>query len=272
MPSLDQIASGGPVKLLIVGDSGNGKTGGLASLVDAGYKLRILDFEEGIAPLAGFVKDKEKLKNVSVHQLKDQFRIAGNQIAIKKAPAFQTGMGLLNDWKEPDGATLGPIQSWGLDTIFVLDTLGSFSRSSLNMVLQANAKLTGNPEIQHYGTAMDNVEKSLDMLTNKELVPCHVVVIAHLAYVEEKDSKGQPYPAKAFPETIGAKLNPKVARKFNNMIALQRTGNQREYRTKTAGLVSCKTAVQIAEKYPLETGLAEIFRDLQGAKSLGPLA
>jgi hypothetical protein len=271
MPSLDTLSTGGPVKLLVVGDSGTGKTGGLASLVDAGYKLRVLDFEEGIAPLAGFVKDKSKLKNVSVHQLKDEFRIAGNQIAIKRAPAFQTGMGLLNDWKEPDG-TLGPIQSWGLDTIFVLDTLGSFSKSSLNMVLQANAKLTGNPEIQHYGTAMDNVEKALDMLTNKNLVPCHVIVIAHLAYVEEKDSKGQPYPAKAFPETIGAKLNPKVARKFNNMIALQRVGNQREYRTKQSGLVSCKTAVQIADKYPVETGMAEIFRDLQGSKSLGPVA
>lgn len=272
MPSLDQLTASGPVKLLIVADSGVGKTGGLASLVDAGYKLRVVDMEEGIAPLAGYVKDRSKLANVSVHQLKDEFRIAGNQIAIKRAPAFQSAMTLLNDWKEPDGTTLGPIASWGLDTIFVLDTLGSFSKSSLNMVLQANAKLTGNPEIQHYGTAMDNVEKVLDMLTNKNLVPCHVIVLAHLAYVEEKDSKGQPYPAKAFPETIGAKLNPKVARKFNNMIAMQRTGNNREYRTKQAGLVSCKTAVAIADKYPIETGLAEIFRDLQGAKSLGPVA
>jgi hypothetical protein len=271
MPSLATLTDNSTVKLLVVGDSGAGKTGGLSSLIDAGYKLRIIDFEEGIGTLAGYA-DPAKLDNVSYHQLKDEFRISGNQIAIKRAPAFQTYMGLLNDWKEPDGTSLGGIASWGPDTIFVLDTLGSCSKSSLNMVLQANNKLTGNPEIQHYGTAMDNVEKMLDMLTNSKLVPCHVIVLAHLAYVEEKDAKGQPFPSKAFPETIGNKLNPKVGRKFNNLISLSQQATGRSFKTKRDGLVMCKTERLINEKYPLETGLAEIFRDLKGKKSLGPEA
>ena len=35
-------------KLMIVGDSGSGKTASLASLANAGYNVRILDFDDGL--------------------------------------------------------------------------------------------------------------------------------------------------------------------------------------------------------------------------------
>src|SRR6185503_5608465 len=48
MSSILQHQSATTTKLMIVGPSGEGKTGALASLVCAGYKLRILDFDNGI--------------------------------------------------------------------------------------------------------------------------------------------------------------------------------------------------------------------------------
>ena len=42
-------------KLLLVGDSGSGKTSSLASLANAGYNLRILDFDDGLAILPEYL-------------------------------------------------------------------------------------------------------------------------------------------------------------------------------------------------------------------------
>jgi hypothetical protein len=36
------------VKAMLAADSGSGKTGALACLVDAGFNLRILDFDNGL--------------------------------------------------------------------------------------------------------------------------------------------------------------------------------------------------------------------------------
>ena len=41
-------------KLMLVGDSGSGKTTALASLANAGYNLRILDFDDGLSILQSF--------------------------------------------------------------------------------------------------------------------------------------------------------------------------------------------------------------------------
>ena len=48
MPNLSKHQSSEFTKLLLMGDSKSGKTGALASLVLAGYKLRILDFDNGL--------------------------------------------------------------------------------------------------------------------------------------------------------------------------------------------------------------------------------
>jgi hypothetical protein len=56
MPSLDKHQSSEFTKLLLEGDSGSGKTGSLASLVAAGFKLRVLDMDNGLDSLANAVK------------------------------------------------------------------------------------------------------------------------------------------------------------------------------------------------------------------------
>ena len=75
MPSLAQHQSNEFTKLLIEGDSGSGKTGALASLVGAGYKLRILDMDNGLDSLKSFVmKDcPDKIDNVEFRTLRDEY-------------------------------------------------------------------------------------------------------------------------------------------------------------------------------------------------------
>ena len=260
MPSLAEHPSSNVVKMLVCGDSGSGKSGSLASLVDAGYQLRILDFEAGLDPLVGFVQDKSKLGNVKYETLKDEFKIVGTNLAVKSAPAFQRAMGLLQDW---DGG--GPVQDWPdpENTILVIDTIGSMARAGFNMVLKANNVLQpmgtrGGPETSHWGAAMDNIDRLLDNITTPALVPCHLIVLAHITY-QEREGEGA---VKAFPELFTKSQNPKAGRRFNNLLSLSLTGGERSFKTKRDGLLACKTSRPIKDKYKIETGLAEIFADL----------
>jgi hypothetical protein len=260
-------------KGLHVGVTGTGKTGALASLVEQGYKLRILDFEDGLDPIAGYISEPKRklLANVSYHTLKDEFKLVGSYMSIGKAPSFQRAMALLNDWKDedaPDG-TWGPVSSWGDDTILVLDTLGSFSRCAFNMVLQANAALgppgaRGGPEQSHYGAAQTNVERVLDRLTTPELVPCHVIVNAHWTWQDTDVGTAQAYPA-----TIGKALSPNVGQKFNNMLGFSAGPAGKLIKTQRDGLISLKSSKPLKESYQLATGLAEIFKEVVGPPPAG---
>ena len=49
-------------KLMLVGDSGSGKTTALSTLANAGYNLRILDFDDGLSILPEFL-NKYAVKN-----------------------------------------------------------------------------------------------------------------------------------------------------------------------------------------------------------------
>lgn len=51
MASIKEHTSADVTKLLLVGDSGSGKTAALASLANAGKNLRILDYDDGLSIL-----------------------------------------------------------------------------------------------------------------------------------------------------------------------------------------------------------------------------
>ena len=72
-------------KLMLVGDSGSGKTTALASLANAGYNLRILDFDDGLSILPEFL-NKDAVKNVSFVTCKD---------SLGQATAFRKGVQMI---------------------------------------------------------------------------------------------------------------------------------------------------------------------------------
>jgi hypothetical protein len=251
----------GIYKGLHIGPTGAGKTGSLAALLDAGYKLRVLDFDAGLDPIIGYSKKRDRLAELNYETLRDEFKLSGAFLAVKKAPAFQRAMAMLQDW--PDG--IGPVQTWGPDSILVIDTLGAMTQSCFNMVLQANGVVNpsgqrGGPEQSHYGTAMDSVERAILWLTDPTLVPCHVIVNAHWTYQESEGGMIQ-----AYPETIGNKLSPKVGRKFNNLFSYSITAGQRSIKVQKDGVIACKSSKPLSkDKYSIETGMAEIFAEIVG--------
>src|SRR5574337_1141356 len=101
MPSLAQHQSNDYTKLLIEGDSGSGKTGSLTSLVRSGYKLRILDFDNGLEPLKQFVlRDcPENIGNVEFRTLRDEYSASPTGPKVTKPTAFVDALKMLDNWK-----------------------------------------------------------------------------------------------------------------------------------------------------------------------------
>src|SRR4051812_13507500 len=107
MPSLANHQSNEFTKLLVEGDSGTGKTGALASLVSAGYKLRILDFDNGLDVLKQYIlRDcPENISNVEFRTLRDKRKASADGPVIAGTPkAFVESIKLLDRWKYTDGA------------------------------------------------------------------------------------------------------------------------------------------------------------------------
>lgn len=259
MPSMTEHESCLVVKAICAADSGSGKTGALASLIDAGLNVRFLDFDNGLSVLRGYVKDKTKLANVHyVDKLTDELKLVAGRIGIAKAPAFQRAMDALDKGgKDFWGADIPPLLQWTPRDVLVVDSYSMAGRTCLQMVMQANAKGMGHPEIQHYGVAMENLEKWVGILSSS-VIKCHVILNTHITNVEGT--------AKLYPEALGSKLGPKLGRYFDNMVSISVSGGKRVFRTDKDGLLALKTAVPMPETLPIETGWKDIFEAITGKK------
>jgi len=120
MPSLKDHQSNEYTKCLLIGDSKAGKTGALASLVKAGYSLRILDYDNGLDVLKQFVlRDcPERLGDIEFRTLRDKRRATAEGTVVDGAPkAFIDGIKMLDRWKYKDGdkeIDYGASESYGV--------------------------------------------------------------------------------------------------------------------------------------------------------------
>ena len=84
MPALKDHHSSSTTKLLFVGDSGAGKTGALASLADAGYKIRILDLDNGVDVLRDLLTSgkysKSAIENVDYVTITETMKNQGGKL------------------------------------------------------------------------------------------------------------------------------------------------------------------------------------------------
>lgn len=251
------------VKMLVAAHSGAGKTGALSSLLDAGLNVRVLDFDNGLSVVKNHVQKRESLGHMHYATLRDELKLAGGRFAITKANAFQRAMELLDkgggEWGDD---SIGPLKTWTPQDVLVVDTFGNMGRSCLLMVMQINGAIAKNPEIQHYGQAMENLERFLAQVTSPA-VKCHVIVNTHLYRSDDSPM--------LYPEALGSRLGPKVARYFDNFFSISATGTKRTIKTEADGLLMLKCAKKLSAQYQISDGYAQIFRELTGVQDLTKL-
>lgn len=262
MPSLADHQSNEYTKVLVMGDAKSGKTGALASLVRAGYKLRILDYDNLLDPLKAFVfrECPDKIDNIHFVTLRDKRKAGADGAVIDGAPrAFSAGLKMLDHWKEND-VDLGRPAEWGADTILVLDSLSRFCDAAYDFRLPLAVRgRSGEIDLRSvYGDAQDAVESTLANLTSEHF-RTNVIVIAHIVYQETSEG------IKGFPQGVGQKLSPKIPQYFPTVIRFFNKSDKRVIKTTSTPLIDLANPkpFEMLPEYGIENGMADIFAVLR---------
>jgi hypothetical protein len=263
MPNLAQHQSNEQTKMLIEGDSKSGKTGSLASLVSAGYRLRILDFDNGLDVLKQFVLREcpDKINNVEYRTLRDDRVSTSEGPKVSGKPrAFITAAKMLDNWKYDD-VDLGRPADWGPDCILVLDSLTFMSDAAFDFheALSGETK-SGKHDIRAvYKSAQDAVEHVLAYVTG-ESFRTNVIVISHVKYM---DIEGQ---IKGYPVAVGSALSPAIPRYFNTVVRYTtKAGGKRVIETVSSTVFDLANPkpFEMEKQLDVEDGLAKIFETLR---------
>lgn len=257
MPSLEGANIAPVTKLLLIGDSGTGKTGSLASLVETGYKVRILDMDNkvanGILPQILKQRCPDKLKSVDFEPLRDKFKSSAlGYIADGIPQAYTKALALLDKWS--DGTVP---KDWGSNTVLVVDSLTFFADAAFNWAKSMNP--SAKDPRQWYGTAQDGVEHTLAVLTAATF-NTNVIVISHITYMDRPDGM-----TKGYPSSVGKALGPTIPAYFDNMAECRTQGGKRTIQTIPTAMVDLKNpaSFKMAPTLPIETGLADFFKTLR---------
>jgi len=275
MPTLSQHQSNEFTKIIILGDPGTGKTGGLASLVKAGYWLGIEDYDNGLDPLKQFIQHEcpDKINNVVYRSLRDKRKSTPLGMVVDgPARAFPEGLKMLDRWKYKEDdkeIDLGCPAEWGPDKIFVLDSLTHCGRSAYDWAEQlmppTKSGMTDPRAI--YFRAQEAVMSMLSNLTS-EYFRTNVIVLTHVNYVDLEDGT-----RKGYPNAVGSAISPKIGSFFNSIaLCTLKPGGRRIIQTAPTSMIDLKNPAPFAmlPEYPISTGLADFFQVLRNPPQTKP--
>jgi len=258
MAPLSQHLGARQIRALYIGEPTMGKTGSLTSLVCAGYKLRILDFDNKLGVLRHYVNQQcpKLVDSIDAETLRDVPTATKQGIIYKSPRAFTQASELLNTWS--DGSA--PAQ-WSTDTILVVDSASAWGSAALNW---ATAMNPGAKDGRNwYWTAQKGIESQISLLTSEAFGP-HVIVISHIKYTEDEHTNE----TRGYANMIGSALGPIIGRYFNVIIMAQRVGQgatmRRVIRTMPTNKIDLITPAPFSmdAELPLSSGLATIFTQL----------
>jgi hypothetical protein len=271
MPTLDQAPISDLVKMILIGDSGTGKTGSLVSLVKAGYKLRIMDFDGLLRVLIEQIRRQcpDKIKNVSYLTFQDKLIASPSGPMPDGVPtAFNRAIGALLKWK--DGAEdLGNPALWGPDCVLVIDTFTRVSDCALRWgdsmtPVGKSGRADGRAG---YWTAQQAILELMTIL-NSPTFNTNVILVAHVAYQERGDGI-----IRGFPRAVGKAINTEIPGFFEHVLVAERTGDgvnaTRTIKAVTNGLVETKSPIldnhpELLAPMPLNEALAKYFLAARG--------
>jgi hypothetical protein len=272
MSTFDNLQASPVTKLLLIGDSGSGKTGALMSLIAAGYNVRILDLDNGVQVLKDYFINPRSIylrpmpgiwtaeQAASLRQrlvfetVTDPMTNRNGLLVPKAAKAWQRSTELLDKWPG-----LGGISTWTPQDVLVIDSMTFIAKAAMNFTLAMNARLGQKPYQEDWGIAQGYLDRLLQMLYD-DGVNCNVVVNCHMK-LYGPDGGMQ----KWFPETLGKALSPNIGRYFNTILHARTVGvgeaQKRQIVTTSSAGLELKTTCPLRVKpaYDLATGLAEYF-------------
>jgi hypothetical protein len=262
MPVLSAPSNDTLIKLLLIGNSGTGKTGLLASLVKYGLELRIIDMDNkivgGILPQ---LLTAEELKRVQFVSLRDKFKATpAGPMPDGMPKAFIDAMKLFEKWEDGSDPS-----KWGPNKVLVLDSFTFFCMAAYDWAKAMNPSAK-EPRTWFY-SAQGAAEDALAILTDNKQFNTNVVVTSHINYIELQEGI-----TKGFPSGIGKALSPKIPSYFEHLGVAEGGRSGGKWSGKVSFLpttmLDAKTPIMSAagKILPAETGLADFFKLARGGK------
>jgi hypothetical protein len=284
MASAASLRGKSPFRGFLVGFPGSGKTGALASLANAGYKLRVLDFEGNFQPLLGF---SDPRADIDIVTLQDKMKNGDKYVEIVGIPeAFNNANRMMKEWKyTEDGQeiNLGKSSEWGSDTIVVVDSLTSLSASIFRRAMKMNNKTPSNITSSVWGHAVADLSNFIDLLKAEEN-RFHLLIIAHLQilgpadFIQQGDTEEirekklevigkDMIPTRYYPISVTKPDAQKVHGKLPIMLQFEKKvklgKDVRVIKVESGPEIDVKFPAKIVKsEYPIETGMADIFTTL----------
>jgi len=246
-------------KLLLVGDPGAGKTSVLATLPNAGYNLRIIDFDAGLDVLSDYLTE-EGAERTSYVTLTDD--VVKDKL---KSSAFNAAKEIIyGGWVgKRCGEDLGMIEDWGEEDILVLDGGTFMAEAAKRSVLSLkNRDVTDQLEPRDWYTAQRRVANLIARIMSQQ-IKCNVILTTHKVIME--DDAGV---EKFYPNMCGRGLSTTIGGYFNNIFQIKpkRKGADifRVIRTTSDSRIDLKSTRPKRLDAEMEPDLAKIFAILQG--------
>lgn len=230
------------VKVMLIGDSGTGKTHSLRTLIDQGLEVFGLFTESGMDVVADIPSSKLKWKYVSPSSASWKALLdSGNKInsmayeTLAKLPhvnrgehkEFLTVIGALDNFiDDRTGECFGSVQHFGPDRVLWLDSFSGLSDMAMNLI-------AGSKPIKHqgdYGVSMDNLYNIFAKLCNDLF--CHVVIVCHPSRERDEVTSQSLITV----STIGNKLAPKLPQLCTDVIHTKRVESKFYWSTTTPNM------------------------------------
>lgn len=285
MANAAQLALTTPVRILSVGYPGAGKTGALACLANAGFKLRVIAFDKAanMKPLLQFTKP-ECLPNIDILFMEDKLRMGGRFIETIGVPTAFTDAGkAMDNWMTTDAEgkpiSLGASKDWGLDTIVVIDSLTAMGTAAMRQAMSLSNKTPLNRTEQVWGFAIDNQDQFVEKMAsnaNRFNLIClsHLKIIAPKETEKDdddltKDIKSQSadlMPTKLWPSALGRQLPTNIARHFPVTLLIEPVYKgktvKRVIHTVTRPELDLKLPANLPPELDISDGFLQVFEAL----------
>lgn len=255
------------MKVINFGPVGVGKTHALATIPPE-YKVRCIFLESGVDTLGrAFANKGQKIpphfawqqvktqeatledftkmtNNINMYDLETLTRLPVNAIMKEKSPTFVRLLGALSNFRDDrTGEVLGSVESWGNDTILVIETLTALT----DAMDRLQCGLRPIRSMADWQIIQNHIMRLLTMLAN---LSCHVIMTGHW----EKELNEVTGRMDITLSTAGRKLAPKISRFWTDMILSKREGTTFTWSTTHAGADLKTRHLEFADNIPPDYG------------------
>ncbi len=252
MPAYTKHQSQSRAKIALVGEPGAGKTSMIASLANAGYQVRVLDFDNGLDVLNAYLKG-EGAANIHYVTLVDD---------PARPKAFDLAKRLvMREWIDPETQeSLGKVSDWDNNHVLVIDGASFMCDAAIRKALSEGGKPSNSKLSQpDWGDALRHVQELIAYVTS-EAVKCNFILIAHTRRSSEDG------PTKEMPSVLTGNFSARVGGFFNNVFRVEKrlVGKEEKVVIKTRGdpRMELKSSAPDLLKPEEEPDLANIINKL----------